>query len=123
MYFVRKYADIFELQDFQDATTRGHASNQRASRAKVPIHVKTTSSWAPSKGNKGVRVKESVEAPDTNPFKLLFDGDKVSEDVLEELAEALDFRNAAAMARKFAEMGGNEQVAFMAKAKEIVERI
>jgi hypothetical protein len=103
-------------------TTRGHASNQRASRAKLPIEVKTTASWAPSKGNKGTKAKEPTEAPDTNPFKLLFDRDKVSEEVLEELAEALDFR-AAAMARKFAGMAGHEQVAFMAKAKEIVERI
>lgn len=54
---------------------------------------------------------------------MLFDGDQVSEEVLEELAEALDFQSAAAMAKRFAGMGREEQGKFMAKAKEIVERI
>lgn len=111
------------LQDFQDATTRGHASNQRASRAQLPVQVKTTASWAPSRGKKVHESEEPVERPDVNPFKMLFDGDQVSEEILEELAEALDFGSAAAMARSFAGMTGNEQVAFMARAKEIVERI
>lgn len=47
----------------------------------------------------------------------------MSEDVLEELAEALDFQSAADMARSFTNMAHAEQAAFMAKAKEIVERI
>lgn len=54
---------------------------------------------------------------------MLFDGDQVSEEILEELAEALEFRSAAAMARQFAGMARDEQAKFMTKAKEIVERI
>lgn len=111
------------FQDFQDAATRNHASNQRASRAKLPVEVKTTASWAPSKGKKEHKAKEPTEKADVNPFRMLFEGDQVSEEILEELAEALEFGSAAAMARSFTSMTGNEQVAFMSRAKEIVERI
>lgn len=70
-----------------------------------------------------MKTKETPVEPDVNPFKLLFDGDQVSEDILEELAEALDFQSAAAMARKFSGMNGSDQAQFMTKAREIVERI
>lgn len=87
--------------------------------------MKTTASWAPSKGKGPTAGRSEIppKEPDTNPFKMLFDGDQVSEEVLEELAEALDFQSAAAMAKRFAGMGREEQGKFMAKAKEIVERI
>jgi hypothetical protein len=111
------------MQDFQDVQRRGAASNQRASRAKVPIEVKTTSSWAPSKGTKATKGTKSAPEPDINPFRMLFDGEQVVEEVLEELAEALEFQSAASMARSFTTLDRKGQAELLTKAKEIVERL
>lgn len=111
------------LQDFQDAQTRGQASNQRASRAKRASDVQTTASWAPSKGAKTAKVEDPEEDLDDNPFEMLFDGEEVRQEELEELAEALDFTSAVAMARLFASLDKRGQSDLLNRAKVIVERI
>lgn len=131
---MRNYRDIEEVD---------RASNQRASTARKKPQAKN-GSWAPSKGKSGKVVKQEV--PDTDPFETLFSGGDVksgtsplsgwltimeleadaaalalhTED-LSDLAEALDFKSTADMARAFARMDHAGQAELLNRAKVIVE--
>jgi hypothetical protein len=111
------------MRDYKDVKKRGAAANQRASTAKKTASVKSSSSWAPSKGASKASTSNKPEPPSLTPFEMLFEGGQVRMDDLADLAEALDFDSAGGLARAYAAMSSPEQEQLLVRAKEIVERI